>query len=684
MLLIFEDAHWIDPTSLEALGRVVDRIQTFRVLLIVTFRPEFNPPWIGQPHVTAVTINRLTQRQVGAMIDGVVGNKLLPASVRQDIIERTDGIPLFVEEMTKAVLEAENEGKVRRTVAAFPSPTLAVPASLHASLMARLDRLGTAKEVVQIGAAIGREFSHALLVAVAHKPEAELAPALKRVVEAGLLFRHGEPPHASYLFKHALVQDAAYGTLLRGKRQELHGRIASVLKQKFPDVVENQPELLAHHLSAAGETSRALEQWLTAGRYAAQRSAHVEALAHFNRALALLASLPETDDRDRQEIEVQIARGLSLFTGRGFQSREAAEAYVRATELCEASGDNRHLFTAVWGSWLSRSATGPMAAARNLSDKLLVLTEKQEDIGLRLQAHHSGWTTYFLCGAPSRSLEHCQLGIRLYDPEKHRPHALLYGGHDPGVCVRTFLATVEWLLGFPDAALASINSAVVLAEQLAHPLSLEMALLYAAIVHNFRREPKDAMRSATEAQALAAEHRLAAFVDPRVLQAAALSEQGQALEAFALLQKANVDDKGSIAPISHQSYALGFLSVILNEVGEGAEALHTVDHALSLAEKSEAQWWEAEVHRIKGSLLLSRRESASSEACFRRSIEIAQQQEARSIELRAATSLARLWCDHGKRIEARDLLSPVYNWFTEGLDTPDLREAKVLLGQMSA
>ena len=253
VLMIFEDAHWIDPTSLEVFGRTVARIRTLRVLLIVTFRPEFEPPWIGQPHVTVLTINRLTQREIGAMIDRIVGNKLLPASIRQDIIERTDGIPLFVEEMTKAVLEADSEAVAEHVVAAVPSPALAVPASLHASLMARLDRLGPAKELAQIGAAIGREFSHVLLAAVAGKPEAELTLALDRLAQSGLLLRQGVPPHASYLFKHALVQDTAYGTLLREPRRALHARIADVLESQFTDIAESQPELLARHYAEAGD-----------------------------------------------------------------------------------------------------------------------------------------------------------------------------------------------------------------------------------------------------------------------------------------------------------------------------------------------------------------------------------------------------------------------------------------------
>ena len=283
VLMIFEDAHWTDPTSLEAFGRAVDRLRILRALLIVTYRPEFEPPWIGRPHVTALTINRWAERDIDAMIDGVVGNKHLPASVRQDIIERSDGIPLFVEEMTKAVLEAANEGTAERVVAVIPSPSVAVPASLHASLMARLDRLGPAKELAQIGAAIGREFSHDLMAAVAGKPEAEVQAALDRLVAAGLLFRQGSPPHATYLFKHALVQDAAYGTLLRGPRQALHARIAAATETGMPERVEREPELLAYHYAEAGQPDTAAGYWLAAGRLAARRSANSEAVAHLRR-----------------------------------------------------------------------------------------------------------------------------------------------------------------------------------------------------------------------------------------------------------------------------------------------------------------------------------------------------------------------------------------------------------------
>jgi class 3 adenylate cyclase len=335
VLMIFEDAHWTDPTSLEVFGRVVDEIAILPVLLIVTFRPEFDPPWIGQPHVTALTINRLTQRDVDAMIDRVVGNKLLPANIRRDIVERTDGIPLFVEEITKAVLEAESEGAAQRMVAAVPSAALAVPASLHASLMARLDRIGPAKEVAQIGAAIGREFSHALLASVVRKPEAELGSAIGRLIQAGLLFRQGVPPHATYLFKHALVQDAAYGTLLREPRRALHASIAKALENQFAAIAETRPELLARHCTEAGLIEKAAGLWGKAGQRSLARSALTEAVAQLTKALDQLWSLPETTALRRDKLNLQVSLANSLMLVKGYSSPDVIGAYEKAQSMIE-------------------------------------------------------------------------------------------------------------------------------------------------------------------------------------------------------------------------------------------------------------------------------------------------------------------------------------------------------------
>ena len=342
-LMVFEDVHWSDPTSLEVLARTVDRVKTLSVLLAITYRPEFEPPWIGRPYVTTLNLNRLGDREIAAMISRVAGNKALPDSIRQDIIERTDGIPLFVEEMTKAVLEAHGEDSIERTIAAAPSPSVNVPASLHASLMARLDRLGAAKEVAQIGAAIGREFTHALLAAVVRMPEQELGSALDRIIRAGLLFRQGAPPHASYLFKHALIQDAAYGTLLREPRHALHARIADTLERGFPDVAENQPEILARHCTEAGLIEKAAGYWGKAGQRSLERSALVEAVTQLTRALEQITTIPGTPALRRDQIKLQVGLMNTLMHTKGHAAQETKAAAERARMLIEgaqARGEN--------------------------------------------------------------------------------------------------------------------------------------------------------------------------------------------------------------------------------------------------------------------------------------------------------------------------------------------------------
>jgi class 3 adenylate cyclase/predicted ATPase len=680
VLMIFEDAHWTDPTSLEAFGRAVDRIKTLPALLIVTFRPEFNAPWVGQPHVTTLTLNRLRERDAASIIERLVGNKELPADVMAEIVERTDGIPLFVEEMTKAVLEAEGEGEARRTAAAVPSSALAVPASLHASLMARLDRLGPAKEVAQIGAAIGREFSHPLLAAVVRKPEADLNSALDHLIKSGLLFRQGEPPHASYLFKHALVQDAAYGTLLREPRRALHARIAEVIENQFADIAERQPELLAHHLNGAEQVEQAADKWLKAGQFAAAHSAYAEAVSHFDRALSLLGSLPDAQ-RDRLEIELQLAKGVSLISAKGFSSAEAAKAHARAQELSEKTGDIESLFVAIWGVWNFRR-TSDLNAARELSDKLLSLVEKNKNDGLRLEAHHTGWTTHFFRGELALAQEHCEKGRTLYDFEQHRTHAHIYG-HDPGVCARTVGAWSDWLLGYPDTALARVNNGLALAEQVNHPFSLALARVHASILHQFRRDSASVLQCAESAETLAAEKRIALTLDPRVLRGwALLAPDG--IEAAIASFRAALSDPARQGTIQYAPYSFALFSEVLCLTGNHDGGSDALRDAAVIAEQSGERWWDAEISRLRGLVALSGGEVSESEAWLLKSLQTAQQQRAKSLELRAAMSLARLWRDQGEVQQARELLAPVYGWFTEGFDTLDLKEAKKLLDELRA
>ena len=482
VLMIFEDAHWTDPTSLEVFGRVVDRIRTLRVLLLVTFRPEFAAPWIGQPHVTALTITRLTQRDVVAMIDRVAGNNLIPATLRQDIIERTDGIPLFVEEMTKAVLEAESEGEARRTAAAIPSPALSVPPSLHASLMARLDRLGVAKEVAQIGAAIGREFSHALLSAVVGKPDAELGSALDRLINAGLLFSQGAPPHATYLFKHALVQDAAYGTLLRERRRAIHARIAAALEGQFAEIADSQPELLARHCTEAGLIEKAAGLWRKAGQQSLTRSALIEAEAQFTRAVAQLEALPVTAAVRREQIEALVGLGSARTDTKGHAAPETKSAFRRARDLmkqaealAESPDDPLMQFSVSRGLWLAAYVAFDGDLMREIAAEYLALAEKQgETVPLSI-GHTRMAITLELTGELAEARTHFDRALALYDPAQHRLLAARLGP-DIRVSCFSFGALNHWLLGYPEAALADIDHAVERARETGQASTLMMGL----------------------------------------------------------------------------------------------------------------------------------------------------------------------------------------------------------------
>ena len=686
VLMIFEDAHWTDPTSLEAFGRAVDRIRTLRVLLIVTCRPEFEPPWIGRPHVTALTINRWAERDIDAMIDGVVGNKHLPASIRQDIIERSDGIPLFVEEMTKAVLEAANQRTAERVIAVIPSPSVAVPASLHASLMARLDRLGPAKELAQIGAAIGREFSHGLMAAVAGKPEAELQPALDRLVAAGLLFRQGAPPHATYLFKHALVQDAAYGTLLRGPRQELHARIAAATETRMPARVEREPELLAHHYAEAGQPETAAGYWLAAGRLAARRSANSEAVAHLRRGIAAVRGLPETVERNRQELALLLALGPALLSSRGFGDADASTGYERAAELARRLGDDRDRFAATWGLWITiesraKSASDHIRLRLQYLGEMIEAAERTGDAELLLQAHHSSWSTRIWNGEFASAIEHVRAGLALYDPERHRHHALMYGGHDPGVCGKGQGAVALWALGWPDQAVQSVRESIALGEALDHLPSLVHSLWFAASVYFLRRQAADVLAFSARLLALSSEHGLKLYeAIGGVYHGWALIQQLDAQAGLAELRTA----VATYATTAHVN--LDLYRAILAEAELRAGNLEEGAAVLIQGERSTDEWWRAGYLRVHGDLLLCgpNDDRAAAERAYRQAISVAAGQQAKSLELRAATSLAMLLGEQRRRSEGYAVLAPVYNWFTEGFDALDLKEAKTLLNELHA
>jgi class 3 adenylate cyclase/predicted ATPase len=692
VLMIFEDAHWIDPTSLELLGRVVDKIQTLRLLLIVTFRPEFDPPWIGQPHVMAMTINRLTLRDVGAMIDGVVGNKLLPASIRQDIIERTDGIPLFVEEMTKAVLEAESEGAARRTVAAIPSPPLAVPVSLHASLMARLDRLGPAKGVAQIGAAIGREFSHALLVALVRKPEADLLSALERLLGAGLLFRQGVAPHAIYLFKHALVQDAAYGTLLRKPRRALHARIAQAIESQFPEVAESQPEMLARHCTEAGLIEQGALLWGKAGQRSLARSALVEASAQLNRALAQVTTLPGTAALRREQIKLQVALANALMHTKGYAAPEtkasldqARSVIEQAEALGEPPEDPLLLFSLFYGFWAANYIEFNGDIHRELARQALTLAEKQGATVPLMVGHRLMGTSLMSTGDIVKGRAHLDRAIAHYQPREHRPLVGRFG-IDARVAVLSYRSLALWLPGYPEAALADTDHVLRDAREVRHAASFMHALFVTSFVHLYCGDYAAASAQCDEVLALADEKGASFWRSAGILARGSLfALTGKASNAPEMLGSSIVEYRSTGSTIFLPRF-LSYLGRAHAELDQIDDARRCIFEAMTTAETTKESWNQADVYRIAGEIALMSPESGGvkAEAYFERALAIAREQQAKSWELRAAMSMARLWRDQGKRKQAHDLLAPVYGWFTEGFDTLDLKEAKALLEQLTA
>ena len=681
ILLVFEDAHWIDPTSRELLDLILNRVSRLPVLLIVTFRPEFQHGWSGQSQVMVMALNRLGGHDGAALVEHLAGNAGLAREAVDEIVERADGVPLFVEELTKAVLESgDPSDRVAAVLAASPSPAVSIPATLHASLIARLDRLGpSAKEVAQIGAILGREFGYDLIEPVAHRPAVELTVALDRLEAAGLLFCRGIAPQSSYLFKHALVQDAAYSTLLRGRRQELHARVAAALEEHFGDLVQRQPELLAHHLTAAGDIERAVDQWLKAGRHAGGRLAHAEAIAHLERGLGLLGSLPETPARDAREIELQLALGVSSITVKGMTSPVVRQTYARAHELAERGGDERQLFEALYGRWQNIGASGMAVAARPLSDKLLQVTARGADDGLRLQAHHSAWTTRWVSGELAEAYAHTREGCRLYDPERHASHRHTYGGHDPGVCAHMTGGQTEWVLGYPDRAAASTGEGLALADRIAHPFSREVALEYAILLRVNRGEPELGLTYLSAATALRAEQRVASVIDPLFFQGAVQIAQGAPADAAASLREGFAP--GRLGTL-WRPWGLCLLAQALTLQGSHDAALATLAEGFERIEASGERTWQAELHRIHGLVLRAQNQLDEAQASLQRALHVAQTQQAKSLELRAATSLARLWGEQGRRVEALELLAPVYGWFTEGFDTADLKEAKALLDQL--
>jgi class 3 adenylate cyclase/tetratricopeptide (TPR) repeat protein len=687
VLMIFEDAHWTDPTSLELFDRAVDRIASLRVLLIVIFRPEFAPPWIGRPHVTALTLNRLAEREVDAVIDGVVGNRFIPANIRQEIIERTDGVPLFVEEMTKAVLEAESEGAAKRAIGVVPSPERAVPASLHASLMARLDRLGPAKEAAQVGGAIGREFSYSLLAAVMDEREVELNSALDRLIAAGLLFRQGAPPHATYLFKHALVRDAAYGTLLREPRRALHARIAKALGSQFPEIAEHQPEVLAHHFTAAGLAGRAVDWWEKASGHALARSAYVEAANHLAQALEILAAQPESAGRDKREFQLRLRLRPPLYATKGFASPEMEENFARASMLAERLGESGTNLRLLRWECTASVVSANTTVTLNHTRQFIELAERAGDTSALVSAHRICGYAHLIRGEIRVAREHVERALSLREAPCENRQLVEYEFLSEPM-TRCIMGLAVQQLGYPDQALNICENALAAAKQEGHQIEIAYVSFHLALLWMVSGDATRVERVVTK---------LVEFLEQQDIQY--WKWHCETLLGWATVKSDSIDidvDAGlarmrqgaaghhSLRVNAWMPFYLTREAEILSLYGRYDTAMLRLDEAKALMGQLEQFYAEPELHRLRAATLSAQGAAGREiDAAFEQALEAARRHQTKLWELRAATSCGEFWREGGRRRQARDLLEPVYGWFTEGFETLDLKKAKAVLESLT-
>jgi predicted ATPase len=681
VLVAWEDLHWADPTTLEVLGLVIEQAPTVPMLHVLTFRPEFSPPWPPRSHMTPLVLNRLERPQVEALITQGAGGKTLPTEVVQYIVAKTDGVPLYVEELTKMLLaSALLREEVDQYVLTGPLRAVAIPDTLQDALMARLDQLNTAKEVAQLGAVLGREFAYDLLQAIAPQDEDTLQAGLAQLVEAELLYQRGRPPRARYIFKHALIQDAAYASLLKHTRQQVHQQIAQVLEAQFPALVETQPELVAQHYTAAGCTAQAVVYWQRAGQHASDRSAHLEAIRHVTTGIELLTTLPETPAHTQHALTLHVTLGAALQMAKGHAAPEVEQAYTQARVLCQQVGETPELAPVLLGLWRYYLVRPQLHTARELGETLLRLAQQADDPALAVVAHYALGVTWFCLGVLPAASQHLEAGIVRYTPDQRRTPVFRIG-QDPGVVCRAYVAQTLWLQGYPVQALARLHEALVLAHELADPFSLVFMRCWVAIVSQWRRDVPAVHEQAEAAVTLATEQGFALWAAHGMIPRGwALAMQGQGEEGLAQVRR-GVSAYRATGAVLHVPYFCTLLADVADALGHPADGLQALAEAHTLVEQHEERYWEAEVHRLRGVLLLRQpgTPQEEAEACFQRALDVARRQEAKSLELRAAMSLAQLWQQQGKRTEARALLAPIYGWFTEGFDTADLQEAKALL-----
>jgi class 3 adenylate cyclase len=679
VLLVLEDAHWLDPTTEELFGFIVERAQALPVLLVVTFRPEFKPPWTGHSHVTCLTLSRL-RREEAATLAWRTAGKPLPETVLAEITAKTDGVPLFIEELTKAVVESSLLRDTAEPYAlAGPLPPLAVPATLQDSLLARLDRLSAAREVAQIGAVIGREFGYELLAAVAPFPPDRLAAALEELTEAELVFRRDLPQGATYVFKHALVQDAAYATLLKSRRQQLHARVAQVVEERFGEKVEIQPQIVAYHLTEAGLPERAIDYWARAGQLNIARFANAEAIGHLTKALQALEALPQSPDRDRKELRLRAALMVPLIAAHGYGSVELEECALRAVDVLNRLGDDDLRFTIYRAWWNSKLLRRPLPEVLTLSSELLDFAETTNDPVQRAAAHRAQGYSLTITGRFIEARDCLAEGIKIADQVTDTERFHLYG-EQPGMVCRIYSGLNFSFLGELDQALIFLEDGISLARHLNNPHALAWALIILAQAACHWKNPAIVLKATKEALPICSTHGL-----PQWLALAnfsigwALTRSGDGSHGIPQMELGLNQWHASGAAL-HSSMLRGLLASACLATDNFAPARAHLEAALAHVQDHGELYFQAELVRINAALRLREgAEPADAAALLLQAIQIAKRQNASLWRLRASCDLARLWAGQGERQKAHDLLAPVYGWFTEGFDTPDLKEAEELL-----
>jgi predicted ATPase len=686
LMVIFEDLHWIDEQTQELLNLLADSIGTAKLLLLVNYRPEYSHQWNSKTYYTQLRLDPLGKESADEMLTALLGDGKDLIPLKKLIIERTEGTPFFMEEIVQALFE---DGVLQRNGAvklARSMNAVKVPATVQAVLASRIDRLSAEeKELLQTLAVLGREFPLGLVHRVTLKPEDELERTLSRLQAGEFIYEQPAAGDVEYIFKHALTQEVAYNALLVERRKLLHERAGLALESMFAGQLEDHLDELAHHYSRSDNVSKAIEYLGQAGQQALQRSAYTDAISSLNAVIGLLQKLPDGPERIQRELLLQLALGPALTAVIGRSAPEAERAYTRARELCERVGDPPELFAALFGLWLVHVARGELRSAYELAEQLLRRAQSAHDPALLIYAQMARGATLYWMGEFLPAREHLENAITLYDPERHRL-AFRYGAADAAVRCLSYAAWTLWQLGYPDQALKRGNEALASAQRLSHPFSLAFAGHFVGYLRQYRREVHAAQETAESMIALSAEHGLTDHLAlATILRGWALAEEGRNEEGIALIQEGLAALRAMRSELSRPGFFC-LLAEACKEAGRFDHGLGALTEALASADEREDRSWEAEIHRLRGELVLKQDDSnvAEAQSCYERAIEIARRQNGKSQELRASTSLARLLAKRGRRDEARTKLAEIYNWFTEGFDTADLKDAKSLLDQLNA